>query len=258
MAGKLNTTNYTINKAIVMFEKEGTTGFVDLGNAPAYTVTKEVETVEHFSSREGPKKRDKLVVTQQKGTGALTLDVPDAQNLNLFFMGDGTNDTSQLSAINDDSDLLRAELDCWQQIQKSLVNIYDLSDTRVFLGATTYVEGLDYELLLRAGMIRTFSAGTIVQNQFITVEHDKAAIAEINTIKACKSKTVRGLLKVVGDPDCGSVMDIIGFASITPAGEIPFIGDEVISFDLAVEYVEEPTSGIDGLFEVTHRAVVVA
>ena len=86
-----STDNYTIGKGILSFDRwddDGLpTGMRDLGNAPNFTITPEIEQLDHFSSREEIKKKD-LTVTLTAGLKVkFTLDEYDRENLAIAIFG---------------------------------------------------------------------------------------------------------------------------------------------------------------------------
>jgi hypothetical protein len=60
--------------------------YLDLGNAPAFTINTTLEKLEHFSSRSGLSKKDLEVITKMTMAGSFTLDEPNAENLAMFLM----------------------------------------------------------------------------------------------------------------------------------------------------------------------------
>src|SRR6185436_9707614 len=80
--------NYHIGKGIVTWKEAGGSTFVDLGNAPSFVYTPNVEKLEHFSSREGVKTKDFTPVTQVGATIKLTLDEITALNLSFFALAE--------------------------------------------------------------------------------------------------------------------------------------------------------------------------
>jgi hypothetical protein len=81
-------TNYQIGKGVVSFKKNGESTFRDLGNVPSFEFTPEIEKLEHFSSREGVKSKDRVVVLSKSGTLKLELEEITAENLALAVLGD--------------------------------------------------------------------------------------------------------------------------------------------------------------------------
>jgi hypothetical protein len=84
--------NYHIGKGIVSFKETGASTFVDLGNAPSFVYTPNVEKKEHFSSREGIKTKDFTAITQISATIKVTLDEITPENLAMFALGDLASD----------------------------------------------------------------------------------------------------------------------------------------------------------------------
>lgn len=83
-----STGNYRIGKGILAFKREGAASFRDLGNCISAHIASANEFLEHFSSREGVKKKDLEVVVKQGATFAMTLEEFTAENLALMALGD--------------------------------------------------------------------------------------------------------------------------------------------------------------------------
>lgn len=97
-----NPDNYTLGRGIVYFDKKDPStgvyeGERDLGNAPAFTFSIDIATLEHFSSRSGLKSKDKRVVTEVTPKFSFTLDEPNAENYALLTMG-AIEDVSQVAS----------------------------------------------------------------------------------------------------------------------------------------------------------------
>jgi hypothetical protein len=93
MPASPNISNYHIGKGIVSFKEDGAASFLDLGNAPSFVWTPNVEKKEHFSSREGVKVKDFVAITQVGATIKLTLDEINGENLAIFTLGELGTDT---------------------------------------------------------------------------------------------------------------------------------------------------------------------
>jgi hypothetical protein len=87
-----NVQNYHIGKGIVTFKETGSATFIDLGNAPSFVYSPNVEKKEHFSSREGIKTKDFTAITQISATIKVTLDEITPENLAMFALGDLASD----------------------------------------------------------------------------------------------------------------------------------------------------------------------
>jgi hypothetical protein len=82
-----NVDNLQVGKGVVTFKKTGDLVARHMGNVSALTITPEVETLEHFSSMEGTKKKDLVIVLNQQCTVALTMEEITAHNFALMLFG---------------------------------------------------------------------------------------------------------------------------------------------------------------------------
>jgi hypothetical protein len=82
-----NVGNLQVGKGNVTFQKNFEGEFRHLGNCTAFTVTPEVETLEHFSSMEGTRKKDLVITIEQRCTVAITMEEFTAFNLALMTQG---------------------------------------------------------------------------------------------------------------------------------------------------------------------------
>ena len=92
--------NYHIGNGIASFKEAGAGTFRDLGNAPSFIYTPEVEKKEHLSSREGVKTKDFTAVTQVGATVKITLDEITGDNLAYFALGEVGTDTDGNTTIS--------------------------------------------------------------------------------------------------------------------------------------------------------------
>ena len=82
-----NVGNLQVGKGIVSFKKTGDTDYRDLGNVTSMVITPEVETLEHFSSREGTRKKDLVITLEQGGTVTIVMEEFTAYNLAIMLLG---------------------------------------------------------------------------------------------------------------------------------------------------------------------------
>lgn len=87
-----NVNNLQVGKGIVSFKKDGEDDYRDMGNVSELTITPEVETLEHFSSRQGTKKKDLVIILEQKCTVKITMEEFTAANLALMVYGNVDED----------------------------------------------------------------------------------------------------------------------------------------------------------------------
>lgn len=94
MAVSPSTDNYYIGKGKVSVQTASDTAPRDVGNVPEFEVSFNVETLAHFSSREGVRKKDKEVIIEQGGTLRVVMDEITAENLALAVAGTTTTNTA--------------------------------------------------------------------------------------------------------------------------------------------------------------------
>jgi len=108
------TRDYTLGKGKVLFKPTGEAAYIDLGNAPAFTINLAVEKLEHFSSRSGLSVKDLEVITKLGMGGSFTLDEPNANNLSMFVMSDmGAEAGPQTAGSTAASSIANIVLDRW-------------------------------------------------------------------------------------------------------------------------------------------------
>lgn len=78
--------NYYIGKGIVYVSDDGN-NWTDVGNVPEFEFTPELENLEHFSSREGTRTKDKTVVVSKSATLRIVLEEWSQANLLLATLG---------------------------------------------------------------------------------------------------------------------------------------------------------------------------
>lgn len=79
--------NYQIGKGIMSFKPAGAADWIDLGNCPEVEFTPTIEQLDHFSSREGIRKKDLIATLEQGGTVRIVMEEFTARNLSLIIMG---------------------------------------------------------------------------------------------------------------------------------------------------------------------------
>lgn len=107
------TRDYTLGKGKVLFKPEGQSGYIDLGNAPAFAINATIDKLEHFSSREGLSTKDLEVITKLGMGGSFTLDEPNSENLRMFVMSTAAVDAPQNSGTTAATSIANIVLDRW-------------------------------------------------------------------------------------------------------------------------------------------------
>jgi hypothetical protein len=82
-----NVDNLQVGKGIVEFKKTGQSHFRKLGNVSSMVITPETTTLEHFSSMEGTKKKDLVIVLEQKAKCKIVMEEFTPDNFALMIYG---------------------------------------------------------------------------------------------------------------------------------------------------------------------------
>jgi len=82
-----NTGNYQVGKGIVSFKKSGAATYRDLGNVTSMVITPDMTTLDHFSSREGVKKKDLTIITEKGLTVKIVMEEYTAENMAMMLLG---------------------------------------------------------------------------------------------------------------------------------------------------------------------------
>jgi hypothetical protein len=85
-----NVDNYSIGKAKIYFQRTGQSGAIldhEIGNCTEAEFTPTVETLDHFSSREGVRKKDKSVALETSAQIRLVMEEFTPENLGRMLMG---------------------------------------------------------------------------------------------------------------------------------------------------------------------------
>lgn len=104
MASELapSTANYSLFKANVYFEEEGTSGLVHMGNAPSAELSFEFDELEHFSSMEGINELDLTVIRSKSANLVIEFEEFPPDNVSFFTLGAALSDNViDILAVND-------------------------------------------------------------------------------------------------------------------------------------------------------------
>lgn len=272
LTGTPNTADYNLGRGIVYFASltNGLPGaYRDLGNAPEFNISVEVETIEHQSSRQGLRVVDKEVVISQKVTLTITLDELNSENLALFFSGSqGTLTNPAVSAQTEFEMISSVELGRWYDIvDDSGVRAYNFTSTNAIdidngTDDTNLVAGTDYTLDAEMGRIFFHSdASAIEAGEAVDVAWSlDAGNVNVNEVKALTTSAVVGALKFISvNPAAADAKTEYQFhqVSLKADGDFSLIGDEFTTMQLTGVAERNETADADSP-TLTIRSVLSA
>lgn len=236
-----NPENYLLGRGRVYFDQEDQngdpTGFLDLGNTPAFTAAISADTLDHFSSRSGLKTRDARVITAMNVTFGLTLDEFSKENLKLAFMGT-TDVEEQTSGTWTDEDDVYAKLDRWIDLGKRGIEISSLAKK----GGGALSLTTDYLLDAIRGwvFIKSENTASVEDDDEIEFSGTYAELTIPKLIAATQQEGITGHLVFVGDPAEGQAYEFHAWrVNIKPSGEIGLISEDWASFQLEGECLKD-------------------
>ncbi len=234
--------NYTLGGGRLLFNKTGSdgnkVGLRDLGNCPAFTVSVEVEKLDHYSSASGTKKKDKSIVRQLTPKATITLDEINAENIALTFMA-GMEKVVQVAA-SDKTKTVTVKQGFLYELDEVFVddtpaNFTVTSDS----AATTHVYGDDYLIEGKSGKIKIVPGGDIADDTEIVVTFNVLA-QTFTKLNAFTEKTVEGEIQFISDVASGNDQQLkIWKVSVTPSGEMGFISEDWNSLEFEVEILDD-------------------
>ena len=95
-----STDNYYVGKGKISYKAVGELTFREVGNVSSLETAPNISPIEHFSSREGVKKKDMEVVTEKKMPVTMVMDEWTAENLAMMLLGDVTTDVDGNKVID--------------------------------------------------------------------------------------------------------------------------------------------------------------
>jgi hypothetical protein len=237
--------NQTLGRGKVYFSQiGGTDGFTPLGwrylgNTPEFNLTIDNETLDHFSSDEGIRQKDKSIVLETTATGSLTCDDISLENLALFFFG--TSDTIvQTSATGQTYTIVDVVPGMMYQVGRTSLlptGVRSLSNIVVKVGATVKAINTDYTVDAELGLVTIVKGGTIVANDDVIVEFDRAAKSRTQVISG-DSQVEGAILYVSANPE-GDKMDYyLPLVKLGPNGDFALKSDEWQTLSLNVEILK--------------------
>lgn len=85
--GSPNPDNYYIGKGIITFKPDGAAGHYHVGNVPEFEFTPAIEKLDHFSSMEGIRTKDKSIVIERSAAIRMVMEEWTPRNLSIILMG---------------------------------------------------------------------------------------------------------------------------------------------------------------------------
>jgi len=213
----MSTDHLTIGKGRISFGI-GTSQLRFMGNAPDYTFSVDIETLEHFASTGGLKKKDLDTPLSVSPKIAFTLDEMTDNNMELISLANKTEVTQASgSDATIDIDLKKGCTFFLGKLQVSNVAI---------TGGTS---GTDFVVYEKAGVIFIpYGSSLTEESTTVTFDHEALTYTKLNPYQRTENV---GSFMFMSDNPVGTdpVVQRFWKVSLKPAGDMAMIGDDILT-----------------------------
>jgi len=239
--------NQTLGRGKIYFSlfKSGTytpDGWRYVGNSPSFALNITNENLDHFSSDEGVREKDKSIVLQTTSTGSAELDDIQLENLSLFFFG-STSTLTQTSGTAVEETFTDVKQGLMYQLGVTDGNptgVRSISSVVVEVATVAKTVNTDYTVNAELGQITIVEGGGIADLADIDVTYNRAAKSREQVISG--SDQVEGALKFIADNPEGDDMDYtMPYVRLSPNGDYNLKGDDWLKLGLNIEILKAPS-----------------
>lgn len=258
------TQKYTLGRGEVFFNKfkPGTNigeGERYLGNTPEYSLTNDVETLDHFNSDRGLREKDESVLLEISSSGSMNCDNISGENVALFFLGNlltksSTSVTAQKEVFTSWKRGLTLQLGTTDTTPTGVRKVSNVKVGKAASGATLNLTGDisaipgvtivdaagNYEVDLELGRLYLEPTSTEINGDIkLVVQFDVAAQSREMVISS--NDVVQGSLRFVAHNAKGENKDYF-FPKVTlsPDGDYNLKGDDWQSMGFTFEALKLP------------------
>lgn len=242
--------NLTIGKGQVFAARHATAeptapaqGYRDFGNAPAFSIAVNSETISHYSSRGGVRVKDDETIIEINRTGTLQIDDMDPKNLAIYFLGEELSVTAS-SATGTTNTFTNVEKGRSYQLGVVLPGApsgarnVTVTAVATVTGSTALVLGTDYEVDAERGFVTLLPGGSVV-----TTGNAAAGVTvTFNTAASTRRQIIAGGTEFVGslqfhayNPKGARLDYFFPLVKLRPSGDLALISEEYMSASFEFE-----------------------
>lgn len=202
-------------------------GYKQLGNCPEFNLTRDVTPLEHRSSQQGYRTRDRRLIIGDDLSGSLITDDVKADNMRLWFMSPSVTTVTIASATGTEETIENVQKGATYQLGRSTLaptGLRGVTVTEVATGATVHTVNADYTFDAANGLLHILPGGDIDEDSDIDVTYSVAASTHQQII--ADNREVEGEILFVSNNPFGEQSKIwIPRATITPNGDLSMMTD---------------------------------
>ncbi|ADE14178.1 conserved hypothetical protein [Nitrosococcus halophilus Nc 4] len=225
MAGFLGSGDLYFNRKVSGVDQ----GWILLGNATKFAIQEQSEIKERPSRMRATYGQVlDTVPIKQPAQISVTLDDINKDNLALAFMGIVSDYSQSSGSVTDES--VTGKHDVYVDLANRNVSSVVLTDDPM---SETYVEGTDYEVNTRLGMLKILSTGNIADGAALLVDYDYGAISG-NQVQGGAEPLIRGAFRLDGRnfADDSLVIVDVWEGTLAPSSEFDFLSEDFAPIEL--------------------------
>jgi hypothetical protein len=221
-------------------------GYVYIGNTPEFSLSRAVETTEHYDSDgAGLKQKDQSIDVQNTFTGSFTTDHVSVENLAMWMGTDvNTRAISAGTAVTQNATVKKGRFVVLGESLANVGGVGAVTSVSVTKAGTTIPATDNYVLDAARGTIYWNPASSAL------ADADAVVITYSNASKTIKTtgtttRTLYGRVRFEGASRGGSAIPkdaFLPYAKITASGDLAMKGDQWMSMQFALEALS-PASG---------------
>lgn len=207
-----------------------------LGNTPAFALTVDAQSLDHFNSDRGVKVKDRSVTTQVDYKGSMETDNIDQPNVALFFFG--TADVLTTAALAGQTETFTGvSPGLFYQLGVSAsrpVGVRKVTTVVVTVSGTAKTLGTDYLVDLDLGRVTPLVGGTIAEASEMVVTYAIAASTRNRVVSG--GTPIEGALRFVSQNPEGDKKDVfVPWVKLRPNGDFALKGDDWLKIQFNID-----------------------
>lgn len=206
------------------------------GNTPSLNIAMTSEKLEHYSSARGRKVLDRTTTTQTGGSGTMSTDNIDKENVAILFLGTALTLTTA-SATGRSDTFVGVKKGMSYQLGTTLQTpsgVRKVTTVVVKVGSDIKVLGTDYELDADRARVWVIPGGSIAANATLTVEYGIAASTRDQIISG--QEVIEGSMRFLAYNAEGANIDyFMPWVKLSPSGDFSLKGDDWMAITYQVD-----------------------
>lgn len=217
---------FVLNRARCLIRKETDTQWYDLCHVKECKISVSSEEATHKNLSSSIVVVDRKVTTSMSVSGSMTIDALTENNLVAWLMSTGATEVTQSGGTWTSEDFTIPKVGRPFELGKTKLTVAagGITDDATPTPAAL-VEGTDFVLDRRRGIITLLEDGGCADGDTIQITGSYASQTKYK-IKAGQQNNNKWHIWLCSDPAEGQYIDVRGYASLKPSGDLGFISEQ--------------------------------